>query len=83
MTKIIFSLHFPPHFDFELELHMRGGAHDSCEILIIDFGFEKIEQCHVLLCFDNLSIDSKCMFAFDSLRVHSAGNLLVLIFQQD
>ncbi len=62
---------------------MRGGAHDSCKILILDFDFEEIEQSHVLLFFDSLSIDSKCMFAFDSLRVHSAGNLFVLVFQQD
>ncbi len=41
---------------------MRGGAHDSCKILILDFDLEEIEQSHVLLCFDNLSIDSKCMF---------------------
>jgi hypothetical protein len=62
MTTIIFSLHAPPHFSFELGLHMRGGAHDSCKILILDFDLEEIEQSHVLLCFDNLSIDSKCMF---------------------
>ncbi len=83
MTNIILSLHSPPHFSFELELHMRGGTHDSCKILILDFDFEEIEQSHVLLCFDNLSIDSNRMFAFDSLQVHSAGNLFVLVFQQD
>ncbi len=46
------------------------------------FLVEEIEQSHVLLCFDNLSIDSKCMFAFDSLWVHSAGNLFVLVFSR-